>query len=98
MINKKPTRNIASMKTILALPVVAILLLFFSFRTDPGSLDVDNQKITLSHSSASEFYKFLSSNVLYPEEAKKAFATGHIYVVLKIKKGDLLKMQMHSQY
>jgi len=91
MINKKPTRNIAAMKTILALPVVAILLLFFSFRTDTGSLNVDNQKITLSQSSASEFYKFLSSNVLYPEEAKKAFDTGHIYVVLKIKKGGFVE-------
>ena len=91
MINKKPTRNIAAMKTILALPVVAILLLFFSFRTDPGSLKAANQKITLSQSSASEFYKFLSSNVLYPEEVKKAFDTGHIYVVLKIKKGGFIE-------
>lgn len=91
MINKKPTRNIAAMKTILALPVVAVLMMFFSFRTDSGSLNGDNQKITLSQASASEFYNFLSSNVLYPEEAKKSFDTGHIYVVLRIKKGGFVE-------
>lgn len=91
MINKKPTGNIAAMKTILALPVVAILLLFFSFRTDTGSLNGDNQKITLSQASASEFYKFLSSNILYPQEARNSFDTGRIYVVLRIKKGGFIE-------
>ena len=91
MINKKPTRNFAAMKTLLALPVVAILLIFFSFSSDPSSLNAENQKPALSQASASEFYKFLFTNIKYPEEAKNSCDTGRIYVVLKIKKGGIVE-------
>jgi len=90
MINKKPTRNVASMKALLALPVVAILLVFFSFSSDPSSLNAVNQKPTLSQASASELYKFIFTNIKYPEEAKNSCDTGRIYVVLKIKKGGIV--------
>ena len=91
MINKKPTRNIAAMKALLALPVVAILFMFFSFSSDPGSLKKEDQKPTLSKASADEFYKFLFTNISYPEEAKNSCDTGRIYVVLKIKKGGIVE-------
>jgi beta-lactamase regulating signal transducer with metallopeptidase domain len=91
MINKKPTRNFAAMKTLLALPVVAILLIFFSFGPDPGSLNPETQKLTLSEASASKFYEFLFTNMQYPEEAKNSCDTGSIYVVLKIKKGGIVE-------
>lgn len=91
MINKKPTRNVASMKALLALPVVAILVLFFSFSSDPSSLNAENQKVTLSQASASKFYEFLFTNIKYPEEAKNSCDTGRIYVVLKIKKGGIVE-------
>jgi len=91
MINKKPTRNFAIMKTLLALPVVAILLIFFSFSSDPSSLNTENQKPTLSQASASEFYKFIFTNIKYPEEARNSCDTGRIYVVLKIKKSGIVE-------
>lgn len=91
MINKKPTRNVAAMKTLLALPVVALLLILSSFGSDPGSLNKEDQKPTLSQASASKFYEFLFTNIKYPEEAKNACDTGQIYVVLKIKKGGIVE-------
>jgi len=91
MINKKPTRNFAAMKTLLALPVVAILLVFFSFSSDPVAINAGNQKLTLSQASASEFYKFISTSIGYPDEAKNSCDTGRIYVVLKFKKGGIVE-------
>ncbi len=91
MINKKPTSSVAAMKTLLALPVVAVLFMFFSFSPDPGSLNKEIQKFTLSRASADEFYKFLFTNISYPEEAKNSCDTGRIYVVLKIKKGGVVE-------
>ncbi len=91
MINKKPTRNVAAMKSLLALPVVAILMMFFSFSSDPGSINQENQKLTLSQASTKEFYEFLFTNISYPEEAKNSCDTGRIYVVLKIKKGGTVE-------
>jgi len=91
MINKKPTRNFAAMKTLLALPVVAFLLILFSFSSDYSSLNTENQKPTLSKASEAEFYNFLFTNIMYPEEAKNSCDTGLIYVVLKIKKGGIVE-------
>ncbi len=91
MINKKPTRNIAAMKALLALPVVAVLFMFSSFSSDHSSLNKENQKLTLSKASENEFYKFLFTNISYPEEAKNSCDTGRIYVVLKIKKGGIVE-------
>jgi beta-lactamase regulating signal transducer with metallopeptidase domain len=91
MINKKPTRNIAAVKAVLSLPVVAILLILFSFKPGTPSSDGDIQKPVLSEASAKDFYRFIFENIRYPEEARNSCDTGHIYVVVKIRKGGIVE-------
>jgi beta-lactamase regulating signal transducer with metallopeptidase domain len=91
MINKRPTRNYAALKSIIILPVAAILFVMFSFK--PESIPTNNgyQEPLFSKSSESEILKFLAINTGYPQEAKNSFDTGKVFVVVKMNKGGIIK-------
>jgi hypothetical protein len=91
MINKKPTQNYAAIKGFLVIPVVAILFLFFAFKPETVSSGNSNDEPLFSKSSLAEIYKFLSTNMTYPDEAKSACDTGSVYVLVKMGKGGVLK-------
>ena len=91
MINKKPTRNYAAWKSIIILPVVAILFVMFSFKPESIKTNTDNQKPLFSKSSESEILVFLAKNTGYPQEAKSSSDTGKVFVVVKMNKGGVIK-------
>lgn len=91
MINKKPTRSYAALKSILILPVVAILFVMFSFKPEVNQIRTGNQKPLFSSTSESEILKFLAMNTGYPQEAKNSLDTGSIFVVVKMQKGGIVK-------
>lgn len=87
MINKKPTRNYATLKSLIILPVVATLFVMFSFKPESGVTNTGNQKQLFSKTSESEILVFLGENAVYPQEAKSSYDTGKVFVVVKINKG-----------
>jgi len=91
MINKRPTRNYAALKSIIILPVAAILFVMFSFK--PESIPTYNgyQEPLFSKSSETEILKFLGINTGYPQEAKNSSDTGWVFVVVKMNKGGIIK-------
>jgi hypothetical protein len=91
MINKKPTRNYAALKSIIILPVVAILLFMFSFKPESNQTNTGNQKPLFSKTSESEILVFLAKNTGYPQEAKSSSDTGKVFVAVKINKGGVIK-------
>lgn len=91
MINKKPTRNYAALKSIMILPVVAILVVMFSFKSESNQVKTGNQKPLFSGNSESEILKFLAMNTTYPQEAKNSLDTGNVFVVVKMQKGGIVK-------
>jgi hypothetical protein len=91
MINKKPTHNYAALKSILILPVVAILFVMFSFKSQSDQVKTGNQKPLFSSTSESEILKFLAMNTGYPQEAKNSLDTGSVFVVVKMQKGGIVK-------
>jgi hypothetical protein len=91
MINKKPTQNYAALKSIIILPVVAILFVMFSFKPESGQTNAGNQKPLFSKTSESEILVFLAKNTGYPQEAKSSSDTGKVFVVVKINKGGVIK-------
>jgi len=91
MINKKPTRNFAALKSIIILPVVAILFVMFSFKPESDQANTGNQKPLFSKASESEILLFLAKNTGYPQEAKNASDTGNVFVVVKMNKGGIVK-------
>jgi hypothetical protein len=91
MINKKPTRNYAALKSLIILPVVAILFVMFSFKSENKLTDTGNQKSLFSKASESEILLFLARNTGYPQEAKNSSDTGKVFVVVKISKGGVIK-------
>jgi beta-lactamase regulating signal transducer with metallopeptidase domain len=91
MINKKPTRNYAALKSIIILPVVAILFVMFSFKPETNLINTGNQKQLFSKNSESEILLFLAKNTGYPQEAKNSSDTGKVFVVVKMNKGGIIK-------
>ncbi|MCE5321327.1 MAG: M56 family metallopeptidase [Bacteroidales bacterium] len=91
MINKKPTRNYAALKSIMILPVVAILFVLFSFKPESNTLMNGTQGQLFSKSSESEISKFIAKNIIYPLEAKNLSDTGRFFVVVKMNKGGVIK-------
>ena len=91
MINKKPTHNYAALKSIIILPLVAILFVMFSFKPESNQENAGNQKPLFSKTSESEILKFLAMNAGYPEEAKNSSDTGKVFVVVKMNKGGIIK-------
>jgi len=91
MINKKPTQNYAAIKGFLVIPVVAILFLFFAFKPETVSSGNRSDEPLFSKSSLVEIYKFLSTNLTYPDEARSACDTGSVYVLVKMGKGGVIK-------
>lgn len=91
MINKKPTRNYAALKSIMILPVVAILFVLFSFKPESNTLMNGPQSQVFSKSSEAEINKFVAKNVIYPLEAKNLSDTGRFFVVVKMNKGGVIK-------
>jgi len=91
MINKKPTRNYAALKSIIILPVVAILFVMFSFKPESNPANNDYQASLFSKSSESEILKFLAMNTGYPQVAKNSSDTGKVFVVVKMNKGGIVK-------
>lgn len=91
MINKKPTRYYAALKSIIILPVVAILFVMFSFKPESNQINTGNQKTLFSKTSESEILKFLAMNTAYPQEAKSSSDTGKVFVVVKMNKGGVIK-------
>lgn len=106
MINKKPTRKYAMLKTIMILPVVALSV--YAFATPDNSKKVTTvsetlailkqpakiqsfQKSIFSKTSEAEVLKFLGMNAGYPQEARNASDTGRVYVVVKLEKGGIIK-------
>jgi bla regulator protein blaR1 len=91
MINKKPTRNYATLKSLIILPVVAILFVMFSFKPESNLTNTGNQKQLFSKTSESEILVFLAKNTGYPQEAKSSSDTGKVFVVVKMNKGGIIK-------
>jgi hypothetical protein len=91
MINKKPTRNYAALKSIIILPVVAILFVMFSFKPESNPSNNGYQAPLFSKSSESEILKFLAMNTGYPQVAKNSSDTGKVFVVVKMNKGGIVK-------
>jgi beta-lactamase regulating signal transducer with metallopeptidase domain len=91
MINKKPTRNYATLKSLIILPVVAILFVMFSFKPESSQTNTGNQKPLFSKTSESEILVFLAKNTGYPQEAKSSSDTGKVFVVVKMNKGGVIK-------
>lgn len=91
MINKKPTRNYASLKSLFILPVIAILFVLFSFRPELKQANLANQKSLFSKTSESDILRFLAMNAGYPQEAKNALDTGSVYIVVEMQKGGVIK-------
>jgi len=91
MINKKPTRNYATLKSLIILPVVAILFVMFSFKPESNITNTGNQKPQFSKTSESEILVFLAKNTGYPQEAKSSSDTGKVFVVVKMNKGGVIK-------
>jgi hypothetical protein len=91
MINKRPTRNYAALKSIIILPVVAILFVMFSFKPESNPTNNGYQEPLFSKSSESEIFKFLAMNTGYPQEAKNSSDTGKVFVVVKMNKGGIIK-------
>jgi len=91
MINKKPTRNFAALKSIIILPIVAILFVMFSFKPESDQVNTGNQKPLFSKASESEILLFLAKNIGYPQEAKNASDTGTVFVAVKMNKGGIVK-------
>lgn len=91
MINKKPTRNYAVLKSIIILPALAILFVMFSFKPESNQTNTGNQKPLFSKSSESEILVFLAKNIGYPQEAKSSSDTGKVFVVVKMNKGGVIK-------
>lgn len=91
MINKKPTRNYASLKSLFILPVIAILFVLFSFRPELKQANQGNQKSLFSKTSESDILRFLAMNLGYPQEAKNTLDTGSVYVVVEVQKGGVIK-------
>ncbi len=91
MINKKPTRNFAVLKSIIILPVAAILFLMFSFKPESDQANTGNQKPLFSKASESEILLFLAKNTGYPQEARNSSDTGSVFVTVKMNKGGIVK-------
>lgn len=91
MINKKPTRNYAALKSIIILPLVAILFVMFSFKPDSSQTNTGNQEILFSKASEAEIMKFMNMKIKYPHEARSSSATGTVFVLVKMNKGGILK-------
>jgi len=91
MINKRPTRNYAALKSIIVLPVAAILFVIFSFKQESFPPNNGYQQPLFSKSSESEILKFLAMNTGYPQEAKNSSDTGKVFVVVKMNKGGIIK-------
>jgi hypothetical protein len=91
MINKKPTRNYAALKSIIILPLVALLFVMFSFKPESDQANTGNQKPLFSKTSESEILLFLAKNMGYPQEAKNASDTGTVFVAVKMNKGGIVK-------
>jgi len=91
MINKKPTRNYATLKSLIILPVVAILFVLFSFKPGNTLTNTGNQKPLFSKTSESEILVFLAKNTGYPQEARSSSDTGKVFVVVKMNKGGIIK-------
>ena len=91
MINKRPTKNYAALKSIIILPAVAILLVMFSFKPVSNPASSDYQKPLFTKTSESEILKFLAMNTSYPQEARNISDTGKVFVVVKMNKGGIIK-------
>jgi len=91
MINKKPTRNYATLKSLIIFPVVAILLVMFSFKPENTITNTGNQKPLFSKTSETEILKFIGINTGYPQEARNSSDTGKVFVVVKMNKGGVIK-------
>ena len=91
MINKKPTRNYATLKSLIILPVVAILFVMFSFKPENTLTKTGNQKPLFSKTSESEILVFLANNTGYPQEARNSSDTGKVFIVVKMNKGGFIK-------
>jgi TonB family protein len=57
----------------------------------PVTFNLDAQQIGLSQTSWADFYKFVSTNIIYPQMAMESSDTGRIYVLLKLAKGGVIK-------
>jgi bla regulator protein blaR1 len=91
MINKKPTRNYATLKSLIILPLVATLFVMFSFKPENTLSNTGNQKPLFSKTSESEILVFLAKNTGYPQEARSSSDTGKVFVVVKMNKGGVIK-------
>jgi hypothetical protein len=91
MINKKPTQNFAALKNIIILPVVAILLALFSFKSDSNQTNTGNQEPLFTKNSNTVILRYFMENTVYPQEAKNSNDTGKIFIVMKVNKGGIIK-------
>lgn len=91
MINKKPTRNYAALKSLIILPLVAILFVMFSFKPDSSQTNSGNQKTLFSEASKADIFKFIGDKIKYPQEARSFSDTGTVFVLVKMNKNGLIK-------
>jgi len=91
MINRRPSSKSAVLKNIFILPVAAMLLVMFSFRTESDSLNKGKPDLQFSKSSMTEILKFVATNTKYPLMARSSFDTGKVFVLVKMHKGGIIE-------
>ena len=91
MINKRPTRNYAALKSLIILPAAAILFVMFAFRLEFSPANTGSQQSLFSKTSETQILEFLAMNTGYPQEARNSSDSGNVFVVVKMGKGGIVK-------
>jgi beta-lactamase regulating signal transducer with metallopeptidase domain len=91
MINKRPTRNYAALKSLIILPAAAILIAMFSFKPELNPADKGFQQSLFSKTSETQILQFLAMNTGYPQEARNSSDTGIVFVLVKMGRGGVIK-------
>jgi hypothetical protein len=91
MINRRPTRNYAALKSLIILPAAAILFVMFAFRPEFNPATTGSQQSLFSKTSETQILEFLARNTGYPQEARNSLDSGNVFVVVKMGKGGVIK-------
>jgi TonB-dependent SusC/RagA subfamily outer membrane receptor len=90
MINKNSSSRFAALKTIFIVPAILISLLFFSFKSFPGTQEKKDNQTMFSAESQKKILEMIYTNIKYPSEAKAQNVTGRFFVIVKMKKGGIV--------
>ena len=87
MINRKPTGNYAAIKNLIILPAVLLLLLLVSFKSSNSIIEPQEKQTLFTLESLDRMNRFIQTNIIYPDDARKNGVEGRFYVIVRISKG-----------